>query len=107
MAFSLPASVCQLISRLESAGYEAYAVGGCVRDMLCGRTPHDWDLCTSAMPWETKACFPDCTVLTIGEKHGTITVLWNGEPYEITTLSGRRHIYRLPQTGRGDLCPAA
>ena len=85
MAFSLPASVCQLISRLESAGYEAYAVGGCVRDMLCGRTPHDWDLCTSAMPWETKACFPDCTVLTIGEKHGTITVLWNGEPYEITT----------------------
>jgi len=85
MAFSLPASVSQLISRLESAGYEAYAVGGCVRDMLCGRTPHDWDLCTSAMPWETKACFPDCTVLTIGEKHGTITVLWNGEPYEITT----------------------
>ena len=85
MAFSLPASVSQLISRLESAGYEAYAVGGCVRDMICGRTPHDWDLCTSAMPWETKACFPDCTVLTIGEKHGTITVLWNGEPYEITT----------------------
>ena len=68
MAFSLPASVCQLISRLESAGYEAYAVGGCVRDMLCGRTPHDWDLCTSAMPWETKACFLDCTMLTIGGK---------------------------------------
>ena len=51
MAFFLPASVSQLISRLESAGYEAYAVGGCVRDMICGRTPHDWDLCTSAMPW--------------------------------------------------------
>ena len=85
MAFFLPASVSQLISRLESAGYEAYAVGGCVRDMICGRTPHDWDLCTSAMPWETKACFLDCTMLTIGEKHGTITVLWNGEPYEITT----------------------
>lgn len=57
MAFSLPASVCQLISRLESAGYEAYAVGGCVRDMLCGRTPHDWDLCTSAMPLGDKGLF--------------------------------------------------
>lgn len=85
MQFALPLPVCQLIARLESAGYEAYAVGGCVRDMLCGRPPHDWDLCTSALPEETKACFADCTVLTVGEKHGTVTVLWDGEPYEITT----------------------
>ena len=85
MQFTLPLPVCQLIARLESAGYETYAVGGCVRDMLCGRPPHDWDLCTSALPEETKACFADCTVLTVGEKHGTVTVLWDGEPYEITT----------------------
>lgn len=85
MQFTLPLPVRQLIARLESAGYEAYAVGGCVRDMLCGRLPHDWDLCTSALPEETKACFSDCTVLTMGEKHGTVTILWEGKPYEVTT----------------------
>lgn len=84
-AFTIPDTVCAIIQRLESHGYEAYAVGGCVRDMLCGRTPHDWDLCTSALPQEICACFSDYPLITTGEKHGTIAVLWDSVPYEITT----------------------
>ena len=59
----LPPPVQELIARLESRGYEAWAVGGCVRDTLMGRTPHDWDLCTSALPEQMKACFADLTVI--------------------------------------------
>ena len=53
--------------------------------MLCGRTPHDWDLCTSALPQEICTCFSDRPHITAGEKHGTIAVLWDSVPYEITT----------------------
>ena len=73
------------IGRLESRGYEAYAVGGCVRDSLLGKVPHDWDLTTSATPDETLAAFADCRVIETGVKHGTVTVLYGGEPLEITT----------------------
>lgn len=83
--FSIPDTVCAIIQRLESHGYEAYAVGGCVRDMLCGRTPHDWDLCTSALPQEICEYFSDYPLITTGEKHGTIAVLRDSVPYEITT----------------------
>lgn len=82
---SLPSAVQKILSRLEENGYEAFAVGGCVRDALCGKVPHDWDLCTNALPTQIQACFPDCTTLTVGEKHGTITILWEHEPYEVTT----------------------
>jgi tRNA nucleotidyltransferase (CCA-adding enzyme) len=75
-----------ILHRLNTAGYEAYVVGGCVRDTLLGRTPGDWDICTSALPEETEACFPDCKVLETGLRHGTVTVLWEGTPYEITTF---------------------
>ena len=73
------------LQRLEQNGFEAYAVGGCVRDSLLGRTPNDWDLTTNARPEEILACFPDCRTVETGRRHGTITVLWEGEPLEITT----------------------
>lgn len=81
----MPEAALQILHQLEMQGFECYAVGGCVRDSLCGRTPHDWDLCTNALPEEVRRCFPDRTVLATGEKHGTVTVLWEGAPYEITT----------------------
>ena len=67
------------------SGFYAYAVGGCVRDSLLGRTPNDWDLTTNARPEEILACFPDRRTMETGRRHGTITVLWEGEPLEITT----------------------
>lgn len=73
------------LQRLEQNGFEAYAVGGCVRDSLLGRTPNDWDLTTNARPEEILACFPDRRTMETGRRHGTITVLWEGEPLEITT----------------------
>ena len=74
-----------VIDRLESLGFEAYVVGGCVRDALLGLPPHDWDLTTNATPEQTAALFSDCRVIQTGMKHGTVTVLFQGEPLEITT----------------------
>lgn len=79
-------SVKYLLDRLTARGYEAYTVGGCVRDTLLGRVPGDWDICTSAMPEETEACFSDLRVIETGLKHGTVTVLLGKVPYEITTF---------------------
>lgn len=81
----LPAKVLELINRLECCGYEAFAVGGCIRDSLLGRTPNDWDICTSAGPEEMKACFSDFRVMETGLKHGTLTLLTDGGTFEITT----------------------
>ena len=79
----LPQSVDIIITTLQEHGYEAYAVGGCVRDSILGRVPGDWDITTSAMPEETKALFPK--TFDTGIEHGTITVLLEGEGYEVTT----------------------
>lgn len=79
----LPEAVREIIGRLERSGFEAYAVGGCVRDSLLGRTPSDWDITTSARPEEVKRLF-ERTVDT-GLIHGTVTVLWHGSGYEVTT----------------------
>ena len=73
------------IDRLESLGYSAFAVGGCVRDSLLGQFPHDWDLTTSATPPQITAAFSDCRVIETGARHGTVTVLFKKEPLEITT----------------------
>lgn len=81
----IPDGPRQIIQMLEALGHEAYAVGGCVRDSLLGIAPHDWDICTSALPQETIACFAKFRVIETGIRHGTVTVLLNGEPYEITT----------------------
>ncbi len=74
-----------ILTVLSQSGYEAYAVGGCVRDMLLGKIPHDYDICTSALPEQILHCFSGYKTLTVGMKHGTVTVLYNAVPYEITT----------------------
>ena len=79
----LPEKVGRIIGTLQEHGYEAYAVGGCIRDSILGREPEDWDITTSAMPEETKALF-DKTFDT-GIQHGTITVLLEKEGFEVTT----------------------
>lgn len=84
MPLSEAAVLC--IQRLEQAGYEAYAVGGCVRDALLGIPPHDYDLCTNAKPQQTAALFADFTLVRSGEKHGTIGVVVSKEVIEITTF---------------------
>lgn len=75
-----------VIDRLRVAGFEAYAVGGCVRDALLGRTADDWDICTSARPEQTERVFSDLKTIDIGRKHGTIAVLLDRKQYEITTF---------------------
>lgn len=83
MRIQLPDKVSNIINTLQSHGYEAYAVGGCVRDSILGRTPEDWDITTSAMPEETKALFSH--TFDTGIEHGTITVLLEHEGFEVTT----------------------
>lgn len=82
----LPRPVSDLIDRLEQAGFSAYAVGGCVRDTLLFLHPHDWDLCTSARPEEMLEVFRGEHVVETGLKHGTLTVVLDHVPYEITTF---------------------
>ena len=82
----LPFQVCEILERIENAGYEAFVVGGCVRDHLMGMTPHDFDITTSAAPKETENIFADCRVIETGIKHGTVTVLYKGISTEITTF---------------------
>lgn len=80
---NLPADVQNIISILESNGHEAYAVGGCVRDCILGKNPHDWDITTSALPEQVKALFK--RTFDTGIEHGTVTVLMHGVGYEVTT----------------------
>lgn len=75
-----------LLDKLHGAGYEAYIVGGCVRDSLLGRTPGDWDICTSARPEEMEALFAGQRLLLKGKKHGTVAVVLDGKSWEITTF---------------------
>ena len=82
----LPNKIISLIDRLYRGGYRGYAVGGCVRDMLMGKEPHDFDITTDAFPSETCECFADCEVILTGLKHGTVTVVYEGENIEITTF---------------------
>lgn len=81
----VPSNIAEILNRLESAGYEAWIVGGCVRDSLMGIAPHDFDVTTSALPEETERVFAGMRVIETGIKHGTVTVVSGGEPVEITT----------------------
>ncbi len=81
-----PAPAREALRRLNAAGYEAYLVGGCVRDALLGREPGDWDITTSALPEQTEAVFAGERIIETGLKHGTVTVLLEGLPLEITTF---------------------
>ena len=98
----IPASVCGIIGRLNRAGYEAWAVGGSVRDSLLGRTPHDWDLCTSALPEQVAEVFRGERLLPTGLAHGTQTLLEDGKAYEIH-LPGGAWVQRWPPPGCGGL----
>ena len=93
-----PPSVTEVIHRLEMAGHEAFVVGGALRDTLLGREVHDFDVTTSALPQQTAAVFSDLPVIETGIKHGTVTVLIDGQPIEITTfrIDGTYHDARHP-----------
>ncbi len=82
----IPSQIEYILQKLHAAGYEGYLVGGCVRDFLLGKRPHDFDVTTSALPEETMAVFADDRVIPTGLKHGTVTVLHGGVASEITTF---------------------
>ena len=87
MIISLDAGAKFIIDTLINKGYEAFAVGGCIRDSLMGKNPSDWDICTSSLPNETVTTFENIGIKTFktGIKHGTITILYNNTTYEVTT----------------------
>ena len=93
----LPEKVNYIISQLEQAGFEAYAVGGCVRDCLLGRQPSDWDVTTSAKPLQVKDVFRH--TIDTGIQHGTVTVMLDHEGFEVTTyrLDGEYEDSRHPK----------
>ena len=82
----LPEYILECLDALENAGFAAYAVGGCVRDACLGLTPHDYDLCTAALPEQTEAVFADRRLVLAGKKHGTVSVVTDGDVVEITTF---------------------
>ena len=83
MNLNIPKKIERILQKINSAGYEAYIVGGCVRDCFLQRQPQDWDITTSAEPEQIKKIFN--RTYDTGLQHGTVTVLWEGEHYEITT----------------------
>ncbi|MCR8641369.1 HD domain-containing protein [Paenibacillus sp. N1-5-1-14] len=87
VTIKIPTKVENLLSHLNSGQFEAYVVGGCVRDSILGREPNDWDICTNATPEEVIATFTDeiFKVIPTGLKHGTLTVVYGDEHFEITT----------------------
>lgn len=85
MKITMPEAVKTIILRLSGAGYEAYAVGGCVRDSITGAVPNDWDICTSALPEQVEAVFSGMHIIETGLQHGTVTLMLDHIGYEITT----------------------
>lgn len=98
MKIQLPEHVNQIIHRLQQEGYDAYAVGGCVRDTLLGRTPQDWDITTSAKPQVVKSLFSH--TIDTGIEHGTVTVMLEHTGYEVTTyrIDGEYEDARHPKS---------
>lgn len=82
----IPLTVHKILSKINSCGYDAYTVGGCVRDILMEKSPCDWDIATSATPDEIQRIFSQYTVIPTGIKHGTVTLIIDNTPYEITTF---------------------
>lgn len=83
LTIKVPEEAGWILKTLREAGYESYCVGGCVRDCLLGRVPEDWDITTSALPFEVKSLF--CNTVDTGIQHGTVMVIRNGNGYEVTT----------------------
>lgn len=96
--FFVPKDVMFIIKKLEEYGFEAYAVGGCVRDAILDRTPNDWDITTSALPMQVKDIFH--RTIDTGLKHGTVTVMLKGVGYEVTTyrIDGKYEDSRHPES---------
>jgi len=96
MMIEMPQDVRFIIGELNKGGFEAYAVGGCVRDSILGRTPNDWDITTSATPFEVKDIFR--RTVDTGLQHGTVTVLIKDQGYEVTTyrIDGEYTDHRRP-----------
>ena len=84
--FELPRGAAFVLDRLAQHGFQAYVVGGCVRDTMLGRAPKDWDICTDALPEDMQRVFAGQHVIETGLKHGTLTVMIDHEPYEVTTF---------------------
>lgn len=89
-----------IIALLEEAGYEAYFIGGCVRDTVMGNVPKDWDICTNARPEEMVKCLSCCKLLDTGINYGTLTAIYGGEVFEVTTyrIDGEYENYRHPRS---------
>lgn len=100
MRIKIPEGAKTIIHTLTRAGYEAFVVGGCVRDSLLGIEPHDWDICTNAAPLSVKETLSGFRIIETGIKHGTVTVLIDGESYEVTTYrkDGDYSDHRRPDT---------
>ena len=97
----IPKGAKDIINKLQANNYEAFLVGGCVRDMLLGIPPNDWDICTDALPSEVFELFkPTNRVIPTGLQHGTVTVLSDEVPYEVTTyrVDGEYEDHRRPET---------
>ena len=97
-----PEAAKRILAQLHQAGYSASLVGGCVRDSLLGKVPKDWDICTSALPEEIRTVFAGEHLVATGKKHGTMTVVLNHEPYEVTTyrVDGAYTDHRHPDAVR-------
>lgn len=100
MEIHIPTGARKIIARLEQHGYEAYIVGGCVRDSLMGKSPSDWDICTSVRAEEMMALFEDKRVIPTGIQHGTLTILAEDGAYEVTTfrIDGEYLDHRHPKS---------
>ena len=97
---NIPKNPALAVKMLIDSGFEAGIVGGCIRDAIMNKIPHDWDICTSATPDEIQTVFQDFKKLTVGLKHGTIVVFIKGEELEITTyrIDGLYSDGRRPDT---------
>lgn len=85
MEYPIPEGARAILAQLAASGFEAFLVGGCVRDLLRGVEPQDWDICTSALPAQTEACFPQAKVIETGLRHGTVTLCLDHQHFEVTT----------------------
>ncbi|MCL1851675.1 MAG: CCA tRNA nucleotidyltransferase [Peptococcaceae bacterium] len=97
ISIPLPAAVAEILQTLISHGFEAYVVGGCVRDSLLGLPVKDWDITTGAAPWDVRGCFPHNRILDYGVKHNTLAILTDIGPVEVTTYRGNRAEEQLPE----------
>ena len=99
MEIVIPKYVNKIITALEEKGFEAYIVGGCVRDALLSITPNDFDITTNALPDEMKECFSDFKIIETGIKHGTLTVICDSHQLEVTTyrVDGEYIDHRRPE----------